>query len=244
MTSKLLPIPIIGVLICTGFVAAQDATPQKQLLTFSGTITDLRGRAIPGGHEGIVPFYVKDGEDIRRFVARFVATAGEPATVVELNGKRVAADDVEGELNAPGVRVKVVYHPEQYRETEAHLATRVEIAMGNAPEARADGLVIEDLEVGTGPAAQSGQLVTVHYTGWLTNGTRFDASHDHGKPFQFRLGARMVIRGWDIGVEGMRVGGKRKLTIPPGLAYGAKGAGGVIPPNATLIFEVELLRVQ
>lgn len=104
-------------------------------------------------------------------------------------------------------------------------------------------LVIEDLTVGTGTAAAAGQTVKVHYTGWLTDGKKFDSSKDRNDPFVFPLGAGRVIRGWDEGVQGMQVGGKRKLTIPPEMGYGARGAGGVIPPNATLVFEVELLEV-
>ena len=106
------------------------------------------------------------------------------------------------------------------------------------------GLVIEDLTVGTGATAAAGKKVTVHYTGWLTNGKKFDSSKDRNDPFVFNLGAGQVIRGWDQGVQGMQVGGKRKLTIPPDLGYGARGAGKVIPPNATLVFEVELLGVR
>ena len=108
----------------------------------------------------------------------------------------------------------------------------------------ASGLQIEDITVGEGSVAASGQQVTVHYTGWLTNGSKFDSSKDRNDPFKFGLGKSQVIRGWDEGVQGMKVGGKRKLTIPPELGYGARGAGGVIPPNATLVFEVELLAVQ
>jgi FKBP-type peptidyl-prolyl cis-trans isomerase FkpA len=108
----------------------------------------------------------------------------------------------------------------------------------------ASGLQIEELVVGTGAAAAAGQKVSVHYTGWLTNGTKFDSSHDRNEAFQFGLGRGQVIRGWDEGVQGMKVGGKRKLTIPPELGYGSRGAGSVIPPNATLVFEVELLGVN
>lgn len=107
----------------------------------------------------------------------------------------------------------------------------------------ASELIIEELQLGDGAEATVGQEVTVHYTGWLTDGTKFDSSKDRFQPFSFALGAGYVIKGWDQGVAGMKVGGKRKLTIPAELGYGARGAGGVIPPNATLIFEVELLQV-
>jgi FKBP-type peptidyl-prolyl cis-trans isomerase FkpA len=105
------------------------------------------------------------------------------------------------------------------------------------------GLVIEEIVEGTGATATAGQTVSVHYTGWLTNGSKFDSSKDRDDPFDFPLGGRQVIAGWDEGVQGMKVGGTRKLTIPPDLGYGARGAGGVIPPNATLVFEVELLEI-
>ena len=106
------------------------------------------------------------------------------------------------------------------------------------------GLQIEEIKIGEGHTAASGQFVSVHYTGWLTDGSKFDSSKDRDEPFEFSLGQRMVIAGWDEGVQGMRVGGIRKLTIPPQLGYGARGAGGVIPPNATLVFEVELLDIN
>ena len=106
------------------------------------------------------------------------------------------------------------------------------------------GLKIIELQVGEGAEAASGQTVSVHYRGTLENGKQFDASYDRGTPFTFPLGAGRVIKGWDEGVVGMKVGGKRKLVIPPDLAYGSRGAGGVIPPNATLVFEVELLDVK
>ena len=105
-------------------------------------------------------------------------------------------------------------------------------------------LQIEDLQIGDGAEARPGQQVAVHYTGWLLDGRKFDSSLDRQDPFAFHLGAGQVIQGWDQGVAGMKVGGKRKLTIPSHLAYGERGAGGIIPPGATLLFEVELLAVR
>ena len=106
------------------------------------------------------------------------------------------------------------------------------------------GLQYWDLVVGTGPSAVPGSTVKVHYSGFLTTGEKFDSSRDRGEPFSFPLGAGQVIKGWDEGVAGMKVGGQRQLRIPPQLGYGATGAGGTIPPNATLIFDVELLGVD
>lgn len=106
------------------------------------------------------------------------------------------------------------------------------------------GLQWRDDQVGSGAEAVRGRTVAVHYTGRLTDGTKFDSSRDRGEPFEFPLGAGMVIRGWDEGVQGMKVGGRRTLVIPPDLGYGARGAGNVIPPNATLEFDVELLEVR
>lgn len=119
-------------------------------------------------------------------------------------------------------------------------------ASGGKVHKLASGLQYEDLIVGSGKMAEPGMNVSVHYTGWLTDAakTKFDSSLDRGQPFQFQLGGGQVIQGWDEGVKGMRIGGKRKLTIPPDLGYGARGAGGVIPPNATLVFDVELLDVK
>jgi FKBP-type peptidyl-prolyl cis-trans isomerase FkpA len=114
-----------------------------------------------------------------------------------------------------------------------------------SPPAAGGGLVIEEVQKGSGDLAVKGKTVSVHYTGKLTNGTKFDSSLDRGQPIEFPLGTGMVIKGWDQGIEGMKVGGKRKLTIPPGLAYGERGTpGGPIPPNATLVFDVELVAVK
>jgi FKBP-type peptidyl-prolyl cis-trans isomerase FkpA len=111
-------------------------------------------------------------------------------------------------------------------------------------ERTASGLHVKDLQVGSGEEANPGESVVVHYTGWLPDGTKFDSSRDRNAPFEFALGAGAVIAGWDEGVAGMKVGGRRKLVIPPTLGYGAQGAGDVIPPNATLVFDVELLEVR
>jgi FKBP-type peptidyl-prolyl cis-trans isomerase len=123
----------------------------------------------------------------------------------------------------------------------SHAATNQVIEMPN-------GLKYTDIKTGDGATATAGHKVSVHYTGWLfnngTKGAKFDSSVDRGQPFQFTLGAHQVIAGWDEGVAGMKVGGKRTLIIPPELGYGARGAGGAIPPNATLMFDVELLGVQ
>jgi FKBP-type peptidyl-prolyl cis-trans isomerase len=122
---------------------------------------------------------------------------------------------------------------------------------GNTENNSVTQLIRQDDVVGTGAEAQSGRVVTVHYTGWLYDqarpdrkGNQFDSSRDRNEPFSFNLGAGEVIRGWDEGVAGMKVGGRRTLTIPPDMGYGARGAGGVIPPNATLLFDVELLEVK
>jgi peptidylprolyl isomerase len=112
----------------------------------------------------------------------------------------------------------------------------------------ATGIKITDTKVGTGAGAEPGQMLKMHYTGWVSQngakGKKFDSSLDHGQPFEFRLSAGQVIAGWDQGILGMKVGGKRTLVIPPEQGYGARGAGGVIPPNATLIFDVELLEIK
>jgi peptidylprolyl isomerase len=115
--------------------------------------------------------------------------------------------------------------------------------IGAAMPADAQQLKVEDIKVGTGAVAVAGKTVTVHYTGTLTDGTKFDSSKDRGRPFSFDLGAGRVIRGWDEGLVGMREGGVRKLTIPPHMGYGDRAAGR-IPPNSTLVFEVELLKVE
>ncbi len=115
---------------------------------------------------------------------------------------------------------------------------------GNKKFMTKSGVNVEVLKEGHGVTPKEGQLVTVHYTGWLTDSTKFDSSVDRGQPFRYQFGVGQVIQGWDDGIGTMKVGGKSRLTIPPELGYGRQGAGGVIPPNATLIFEVELLGIE
>ena len=122
--------------------------------------------------------------------------------------------------------------------------TNAPTAVTGEPVTTKSGLKYWDIKKGTGETATEGKMVKVHYTGWLTNGKKFDSSVDRKEPFEFHLGGGEVIRGWDEGVSGMQVGGKRQLRIPPELGYGNRGAGGVIPPGATLVFDVELLGVK
>lgn len=146
-------------------------------------------------------------------------------------------------LAATGLAILLLGACSSGENTAAPAPAPVVLDQGSATTT-ASGLIIEELAVGSGTVAAAGNRVSVHYTGWLTDGTKFDSSKDRGDPFDFPLGARHVIAGWDEGVQGMKVGGKRKLTIPSQLGYGARGAGGVIPPNATLVFEVELLEIN
>ncbi|MFZ9477921.1 MAG: FKBP-type peptidyl-prolyl cis-trans isomerase [Steroidobacteraceae bacterium] len=130
-------------------------------------------------------------------------------------------------------------------------SARADASSASQESAMSEALIKEDLQPGSGPAIANGQTAVVHYTGWLfdpsrpeNKGRKFDSSRDHGDTFAFEVGGREVIRGWDLGVLGMQVGGKRRLTIPPELGYGARGAGGVIPGGATLVFDVELMEIR
>ena len=138
----------------------------------------------------------------------------------------------------------VIFWPKNNMTSTTNGQTTQPVSQTPAPAGQATGLKIKDEVVGTGAEAVNGKQVTVDYVGTLTTGEKFDSSYDRNQPFQFVLGSGQVIKGWDLGVLGMKVGGKRKLTIPGDLAYGPSGAGGLIGPNATLVFEVELLGVQ
>ena len=147
-------------------------------------------------------------------------------------------------LIAAGTVLSVAAQTAKKPTHPTHLVTRGPTKVTGEGVKTASGLQYWDIKVGTGEEAKPGGKVKVHYTGWLSSGKKFDSSVDRGEPFSFTLGEQQVIKGWDEGVNGMKIGGKRTLTIPPDLGYGARGAPGAIPPNATLIFDVELLGVQ
>nr|3UQA_A Chain A, Ubiquitin-like protein SMT3, Peptidyl-prolyl cis-trans isomerase [synthetic construct] len=175
-------------------------------------------------------FKIKKTTPLRRLMEAFAKRQGK-----EMDSLRFLYD---------GIRIQADQTPEDLdmEDNDIIEAHREQIG-GSTVVTTESGLKYEDLTEGSGAEARAGQTVSVHYTGWLTDGQKFDSSKDRNDPFEFVLGGGMVIKGWDEGVQGMKVGGVRRLTIPPQLGYGARGAGGVIPPNATLVFEVELLDV-
>jgi peptidylprolyl isomerase len=183
-----------------------------------------QGMVIPGWEEGIA--LMKVGEKAKLIIPPDLAYGEQGAGGGIIPPNATLTFEVELVSILPG-------SPEAATEVDEADYTTTE-----------SGLKYYDLEVGEGPSPEAGQLVSVHYTGWLEDGSKFDSSLDRGQPFAFPLGMGQVIPGWDEGVATMKVGGQRQLVIPPELAYGEQGAGGVIPPNATLIFEVELLDVQ
>jgi peptidylprolyl isomerase len=165
---------------------------------------------------------------------------GEKAAETQAGGEQMASQGTDGQAGGA-----------QTAEQPAAGGQAADPAAGGAAApspgrvvTTASGLRYEDLVLGDGPSPQPGQIATVHYTGWLQDGTEFDSSGKRGTPFEFKVGQGQVIKGWDEGVSTMKVGGKRRLIIPPDLAYGAAGAGNVIPPNAELTFEVQLLTVR
>jgi FKBP-type peptidyl-prolyl cis-trans isomerase len=174
---------------------------------------------------------------IRNAAAEPAAALAKPAAQtarVEADGKVLIPETLRKQAGiAPGTELELEWNGQE-------IVLRKRVTM----QKTASGLQYEDVVVGQGAAPKAGQTVVVHYTGWLMDGTKFDSSRDRGEPFKFALGQGLVIKGWDEGVASMKVGGRRTLVIPPDLAYGARGAGGVIPPNATLKFDVELLSIE
>jgi FKBP-type peptidyl-prolyl cis-trans isomerase len=174
-------------------------------------------------------------------LARFTASSADEAGVLTIYKRALANREKRGDKQKPEW---IECYNELVKKTSKQTGTPVASQAGSSVTTTPSGLQIEEITIGNGANLVPGKLVKVHYTGWLTDGTKFDSSLDRGTPFQFTLGKGEVIKGWDEGVSSMKIGGKRKLTIPAVLGYGEKGAGGIIPPNATLIFEVELLGVD
>jgi peptidylprolyl isomerase len=162
------------------------------------------------------------------------ARSGDRAIRVEADGKVMIPEALRKQAGlAPGSEVELVWNGQE-------IVLRKKLKM----EKTASGLEYADAVVGQGETPKAGQTVVVHYTGWLMDGKKFDSSRDRGEPFKFSLGKGQVIKGWDEALSTMKVGGRRTIVLPPDLAYGARGAGGVIPPNATLKFDVELLGIE
>ena len=181
---------------------------------------------------------------VSQIVAPSTVVAAAPTTVAQASAAQTADIQASKAMELDPDETNPTLFAMAPESNQADASALGGAMSADKPQVTASGLRITDLEVGTGAEASSGQTVVVHYRGTLEDGSQFDASYDRGTPFSFPLGAGRVIKGWDEGVQGMKVGGKRKLVIPPELGYGARGAGGVIPPNATLIFEVELLEVK
>ncbi len=200
----------------------------KKIVFSLAAIVLVIGAGVPSGR-GLL--------SVRKAAAEPAASPAKPAaqTVrLEADGKVLIPESLRKQAGiTPGTELEL-----EWNGQEIVLRKRVKM------EKTTSGLQYEDVVVGQGTAPKAGQTVVVHYTGWLLDGTKFDSSRDRGEPFKFVLGQGRVIKGWDEGLSTMKVGGRRTLIIPPDLAYGARGAGGVIPPNATLKFDVELLGIE
>jgi FKBP-type peptidyl-prolyl cis-trans isomerase len=216
---------VVFVWLMLGFtVAAPTADSGKAVVESQQTVDTIKAKAAEE---------IKVESEVKELEAETEAGAKEVADTAKAKiEEKKAAETKTMEADSTLKAVKAEKAKEMGKKMEGKEVTT------------ASGLKYIDMVVGTGPSPKSGDMVSVHYTGWLLDGKKFDSSRDRNQPFDFQIGTGKVIKGWDEGVMTMKVGGKRKLIIPPGLAYGARGAGGVIPPNATLMFDVELLGIK
>ena len=250
MKKILIIIGVLGVGAAGIFIALSEP-PQKEIEQSPRSITFPMSAQNNSGESGFVT--ISEAERQTRVVidlSDVPAGVLQPAHIhtdscAKIGGVKYPLTGVQKAEMGP-TSVTILDVPFEQIMSELPLAINVHKSQEEAGIyiACGDVLGIQDLQVGTGPEAKKGDMISVHYTGTLSDGKKFDSSVDRGSPFAFRLGAGNVILGWDLGVEGMRVGGSRKLTIPSELAYGAEGGGGIIPPNAVLIFEVSLLGIQ
>ena len=177
-------------------------------------------------------------------IAGLACQPAEKKAAAPAEGEKTAADAAASHSETAADPAPAAGTTPEGQESAPASSPATTLTPGANVTSTASGLKYEDLTVGTGATPKAGQTCSVHYTGWLTNGSKFDSSRDRGTPFTFPIGQGSVIKGWDEGVMGMKVGGKRKLWVPPALAYGPDGYPPVIPPNSELVFEVELLGVQ
>lgn len=213
---------------------------------FEGSIVELQGAKPAGKDDPVVSVAVKRGTTIRKFVVRLTGTPAEPKTSVLRGLDELDTGKVKNALKSPGRHVIVTHMRTPLDGLDSFAATRVllgfaELVGGTASLAE---LAVIDKVLGNGAVAESGKVVTVNYTGWLADGTMFDSSFLSGSPIEVRVGKGEVIKGWDLGIPGMRVGGRRRLLIPSRLGYGVRGAGNDIPSNAVLVFDIELVGVR
>lgn len=237
-----------ALLLVTSVVASPQALEKARrsqpprFETFKGVIVAAaKGPTVPDD-AGELVLTVRDGDMVRTFVVRLAPS--ETPTTVTRTGEPVPHEGVRAALAVADRPATVEYDAAVPAGDRGPLARSVELGEVRPTSSTVRGLDIEEVSVGTGAIAERGRRVRVHYRGWIKDGRKFDDSYEAGQPIAFKLGAGAVIRGWDLGIEGMRVGGKRRLTIVHYLAYGARGAGGVIPPYATLVFDVELVAVE
>jgi bifunctional DNA-binding transcriptional regulator/antitoxin component of YhaV-PrlF toxin-antitoxin module len=213
----------------------------KKIALMAAAVALLAGFRTPAGRGFLAPARAAEPAPEAAKPAPDAAKPAEPAIRIGDDGKVLIPESLRKQAGlTPGTEIEL-----EWNGHEIVLRKRVKMdKTASGLQKTASGLQYEDVVVGQGATPKPGQLVVVHYTGWLMDGTKFDSSRDRNQPFTFVLGQGRVIKGWDEGLSTMKVGGRRTLIIPPGLAYGAGGAGGVIPPNATLKFDVELLDVQ